>query len=340
MRWLAVVAAGVGLAAGAGGVRAQSAAGFPIEIVAAVAPEGGQGGPVLVGRSGQLYAPGADRVWRRKGAGGVALDVRAALRIPTSASAGAVIAIGDQAPAFRFTGTAWKADLVGNRGSMSLSRGGGVPALAVSRHVYTLEKDAWVRRTSAAKVVTAVWAASATAILIATSDGALARWDGKRLTPVKTGLPATDPIALLLGVQPRQVFARSKSGRWIRIAGASAAAVSIARELDGFEEHAAAIGSDGALLLAGTVGAAGGGKKSVLARAQQNRVAPWQDLAALADGDRFAAVFASGGELTVASRGGAVQVRAAAGSWSAGRVAGDLPPLPSRRRRAGPARSR
>ena len=337
MKRLAVAAAAVALIAGAAGARAQPA-GFPIEIVAAVAPEGGKGAPVLVGRSGQLYAPGADRVWRRKNAGGVARDVVAALRSPTRP--GEVFAAGDQAPLFRFTGAAWKADLVGNRGAVSLSRGGSVPALAVGRHVYTLEKDAWVRRTSAAKVVTAVWAASPTAILVATSDGGLARWDGKRLAPIKTGLPAADPISLLIGGQPRQVFARSRSGRWLRISGASAAAVSIARELEAFEEHAAGIGSDGALLLAGTAGAAGA-RKSVLARAEQTKAVPWQDLAALADGDRFAAVFAAGGDLTVASRGGAVQIRAAAGSWSAGRVAGDLPAAPAARgRRVGPARSR
>jgi hypothetical protein len=332
-----VLAAAVALTAGAAGARAQPA-GFPVEIVAAVAPEGGKGGPVLVGRSGQLYAPGADRVWRRKGAGGVARDVVAALRSPTRPAE--VIAVGDEAPAFRFTGAAWKADIVGNRGAAALSRGGGVPALAVGRHVYTLEKEAWVRRTSVARTATAVWAASPTAILIATSDGALARWDGKRLAPIKTGLPAADPIALLLGAQPRQVFARSKSGRWLRISGTSAAAVAIARELEGFDEHSAGIGEGGALLLAGTAGAAGA-RKSVIARAEQTKAVPWQDLAALADGDRFAAVFAAGGDLTVASRSGAVQVRAAAGGWSAGRVAGELPPAAAARaRRSGPARSR
>ncbi|HEY8146692.1 MAG TPA: hypothetical protein VIG06_28615 [Kofleriaceae bacterium] len=337
MKALGIAAAGLVLVVHAAGARAQAPL-FPVEIAAAVAPEGGKGGPVLVGRSGQLYAPGSDRVWRRKNAGGVALDVRAALRSPTRP--GEVIAVGDDAPPFRFAAGAWTADVVGNRGAATLSRGGGVPALSVGRHVYTLEKDAWVRRTSAAKVATAVWAASPTSILVATSDGALARWDGKRLAPMKTGLPATDPIVLLVGAQPKQVYGKSKAGRWIRIAGTSTAALVLARELDGFDEHAAGIGSDGALLLAGTAGAAGA-TKAVLAHAEQNKVVPWQDLPALADGDRVAVVFAAGGEVTVASRSGAVRVRAAAGTWSEGRVAGELPPAPAvRGRRPGPARSR
>lgn len=330
------MAVGLVLAAPAAARAQGGATSFPVELVAAVAPEGGKGSLVLIGRSGQLYAAGADRVWRRKNAGGVASDLRAAVRSPTRP--GEIIATGDQAPPFRFSGGAWTADLVGNRGSASLGRGGGVPVLAIGRHVYTLEKDAWVRRVSAARVATAVWAASDKSILVATSDGALARWDGKRLAPVKTGLAAGDPIVLLVGNQARLVYGRSKGGRWLRVSGAAVAGLSFARELDGFEEHAAGIGGDGALLVAGTVSAAGA-KKPVLARAEQNRIAPFQDLWPLADGDRFAVVATQGGELLVASRAGSVRVRGAAGAWAEGRVAGDLPPLPKARRVA-PARSR
>jgi hypothetical protein len=78
----------------------------------------------------------------------------------------------------------------------------------------------------------------------------------------------------------------------------------------------------------------------VLARAEQNRVRPWQELAALADGDWFAVVFAQGGEVLVASRAGSVRVRGADGSWSEGRVAGELPAPGARVRRLPPARSR
>jgi hypothetical protein len=318
-------------------IRAERAA-FPVEVVAAIAPEGGKGNPVLVGRSGQLYVAGADRIWRRRGGGGVSADVRAAVRSPTRPAE--VIAAGDQAPLFRFAGSAWNADLVGNRGPTTLARGGGVPALAIGRHVYTFDKDAWVRRVSAGKVVTALWADGPKLILVATGDGALARWDGKRLTPIKTGLVAGDPLVLLVGSQPRQVFGRSKGGRWIRVSGTAAASVALDRALDGFDEQAAGVASDGALLLAGTLPAPGGGRKAVLARGGDSRVAPWQDLWALADGDRFAVVFAQGGELLVASRAGSVRVRSAAGAWSEGRVVGDLPPAGARARRVAPARAR
>lgn len=337
MRALALAACGAALAAAApASARAQAAAGFPVEIVAAVAPEAGKGLPVLVGRSGQLYAAGADRVWRRKGAGGVSADVRAAVRSQTRP--GEIFAAGDQAPAFRFAGGSWTAEPVGNRGAASLGRGI-VPVLSIGRHVFTLEKDAWVRRTSAGKVVTAVWAAGPTAILVATSDGALARWDGKRLAPIRTGLAGGDPIVLLLGAQPRLAYGKSKAGRWIRIAGTGAASLTLGKELTGFDEHAAGIGADGALLVAGTV-PAGGGLKPVLARAEQNRLLPWQDLSALGEGDRFAVVTAAGDELVIASRAGSVRVRSASGAWSEGRVAGDLPPPSGKGRRSGPARSR
>jgi len=345
---LATAVAGFALAAALPGTaraqapaqKAQAAAGFPVEIVAAVAAEGGKGSPVLVGRSGQLYAAGADRVWRRKSAGGVSADVRAAARSPSRP--GEIFAVGDDAPPFRFSGGTWRAELLGNRGSATLARGGGVPALSIGRHVYTLEKDAWVRRTSAGKIATAVWAASPTAILVATSDGALARWDGKRLAPMKTGLAAGDSIVLLVGAQPKLVFGKSRSGRWIRVSGGSVANLALARELDGFEEQAAGIGSDGALLLAGTAPAPGGAKKPLLARVQANKIVPGDDLWALADGDRFAVIHAGGGELLVASRSGSVRVRAAtgAGAWSEGRVAGDLPAPAGKPRRSGPARSR
>ncbi len=329
MRWLLAAAL---LLAAPGTARAQ---GFPVEVVGAVAPEGGKGSLVLVGRSGQLYAAGADRVWRRKSGGGVSVDVRAAVRSPTRPAE--VIAAGDEAPPFRFSGSAWNADPVGNRGSTTLGRGGGVPVLTVGRHVYTLEKDAWVRRVSAAKVATAVWAASATSIFVATSDGALARWDGKRLAPIRTGLAAGDPIVLLLGSQPRQLYGKSKGGRWIKVSGASSVSMAFARELDGFEEQAAGLGGDGALLLAGML-PAGTAKKSVLARAEQNRIAPGGDLWPLAEGDRFAVVAAQGADLLVASRAGSVRVRAAAGAWAEGRVAGELPQ--AKGRRSPPARSR
>jgi hypothetical protein len=303
--------------------RAQQA--FPVEIVCAVGGEG-KAGPVLVGRSGQIYQPGPDRVWRRSGGGGIAIDVRAAARSPS----GELVAAGDQAPPFRFKGAAWHAEPVGNRGSATLSQGAPVPALAIGRHIYTLEKNAWQRRASAAKSVTALWAGTTTTFIAATSDGGLARWDGKRFTPVKTGLAAGDAIATLVGGSSKQVFGRSKAGRWIRVGGG---ALALAKELEGFDEHAAGIGGDGGLLLAGAVAG-----RPVLVRGEKNRLVAAGDLPALASGDRFAVVWAQGGELLVATRGGAVRVRGAAGSWAEGRVAGELPAV--KRTPGAPARSR
>src|SRR4029079_4904639 len=129
----------------------------------------------------------------------------------------------------------------------------------------------------------------------------------------------------LLGNQPRLVFGKSKAGRWIRVNGTSVAPVAFDRALDGFEEHAAGIGGDGALLVAGTL-PAGAAKKPVLVRAEQTRITPWQDLWALAEGDRFAVVAVQSAELLVASRAGSVRVRGSTGAWVDGRGARDVHP--------------
>lgn len=222
-----------------------------------------------------------------------------------------------------------------------MSATGPVPALAVGRHIYTWDKDAWIRRTAGPAKVTAVWAASGTSILVAGADGTLARFDRGRLTPVRTGLPPDDPIALLIGAAPNQVYGRTQGGAWLRIDRAGTARVTLAQELTGFEEQAAGLGPDGALWLAGSVAADAGARRTLLARADKNRLLAADALAAPADGDRYAVVWgtAATGELLVATRAGVLRLRARDGTWTEGHVSGELPSAPVRRG-AGPARAR
>lgn len=320
--------------------RAQS---FPIELVGALAPEkktDGAAAVTLVGRSGQIYAPAGAGVWRRREGGGIALDVTAAVRRPGRPAE--VIAVGGGwAPPFRYAAGTWRAEPLSNRGRTVMSATGPVPALAVGRHIYTWDKDAWTRRTAGPAKVTAVWAASSTSILVAGADGTLTRLDRGRSAPVRTGLPVDDPIVLLIGAAPNQVYGRTQGGAWLRIDRAGTARVTLAQELTGFDEQAAGLGPDGALWLAGSVPADAGARRTVLARADKNRILVAEALAAPADGDRYAVVWgtAATGELLVATRGGALRLRARDGTWTEGRVSGELPPAPARRG-AGPARAR
>ena len=323
-----------------GTARAES---FPVDLVAALAPEkkeDGAAAALLVGRSGQIYVPAGAGLWRRREAGGIAADVTAVIRRPGRPAE--VIAVGSAAPPYRYAGGTWRGEPLSNRGRVVMSATGPVPALAVGRHLYTWERDAWIRRAAGPARTTAIWAASATSLLVAGADGTLARIDRGRSTPVRTGLPVDDPIVLLLGAAPAQVYGRTQSGAWLRIDRAGTARVTLAQELTGFEEQAAGLGPDGALWLAGSVPADAGARRTLLAHADRNRLLAADALAAPADGDRYAVVWGhpATGELLVATRTGALRLRAKDGTWTEGRVSGELPAQPTARRGAGPARAR
>jgi len=300
---------------------------------------------VLVGRSGQLYYPVATSGWQRRGAGGVTVDLSAAVRSRGgSASGDDVLAVGLATPPFRFQNGAWRAEPLPARGPAALTATGAMPVLAVGRHIHILDAGEWVRRVSAPRQVTAAWAAGPRALVVATSDGALARWDGRRLTSLRTPLPAGDPIVHLVGASPAALFGRGRSGSWIRIDRASCALLSRAPELPDFEEQAAGLGPDGALWLGGTVTGSGGARRAVLSRSERNRLVLAAELPALAPGDRVAVILghAPTGELLVATRGGAVRVRNKQGTWAESAASGALPTLTSRGGPAsgGPARTR
>ena len=302
----------------------------PVDLVAALAPDPGAAvaTAVLVGRSGQLYHPVAAGRWQRRTVGGVAVDLRGAVR--SRARADEVLAIGADTPPFRFAGGAWHAEPLSNRGPSALTTTGPLPVLIVGRHIYTLDGGAWVRRASAAHRVTAAWAAGPSDILVAVEGGVVARYNGRRFTPLRSPLSAGQPIVALCGASPAQVYGRGEQGAWIRIDRAGAAAIAPASEVAGFEEHAWGLGPDGALWLAGTA-PAGGGRRALLLRADRNRMVAAADMPALADGDRVVVVLGqpSTGELLIATAAGVVRVRDKKGTWSEGSASSALPPLPS-----------
>jgi hypothetical protein len=317
---------------------------YPVDIIAALppGPGAGLGTAVLVGRSGQLYHAAAAGRWQRRAGGGVAIDLVAAVR--TQPGSDEVIAIGADAPPFRYRAGAWRADPLANRGPALLSADGPLAVLSIGRHIYTLEDGEWKRRASAPHRVTAAWAASATELLVATADGGLARWNGRRFTPVRAPLPADESIVALVGASPAAVFGRAEGGAWIRIDRAGTALVAPAQELASFEQHAWAVGPDASLLLAGAVQASGGARRPILARADRNRLVVAGDLPALPGGDRVAVLLAHAptGEILIATRAGAVRVRDRRGAWHEGSASGVLPAPPPRpgARSGAPARTR
>ncbi|HKE14804.1 MAG TPA: hypothetical protein VKB80_08080 [Kofleriaceae bacterium] len=310
--------------------RAGDPAAAPVDLVAALAPDAGAAvaTAVLVGRSGQLYHPVAPGRWQRRTVGGVAVDLRGAVR--SRARADEVLAIGADTPPFRFAGGAWHAEPLSNRGPTALTATGPLPVLVVGRHVYTLEGGAWVRRASAAHRVTAAWAAGPTDLIVAVEDGRVTRSNGRRFTPLRSPLPAGESIVALCGATPAAVFGRSEKGTWIRIDRSGAVAIAPAGDVPGFEEHAWGPGPDGALWLAGTA-PAGGGRRALLLRADRNRMVAAADIPAVADGDRVVVVLGqpSTGEILIATAAGVVRVRDKKGTWSEGSASSALPPLPS-----------
>ncbi len=335
---LAVLAPPLGAAA-----QAAPAPAAPIDVVAAIPPRGGSGAAatVLVGRAGQVYAPVAPGRWARRTGGGVAVDLRAAVRLgPTDD----VFAVGEDAPAYRFSAGAWRAESLGNRGPAYLATSGPLPALVIGRHVYTLDGTAWHRRASASHRITTAWAASPTSIVLATSDGQLVRWDGRRFATIRSPLPAADPIVDLVGGAPAALYGRARTGAWVRIDRASCARLTLDRSLAGFEEHAAGPGPDGRLLLAGTVPGTGGARRAVLVRAERDRLLLAAELPPVPTGDRVAVVVGlpTTSEVLVATRNGAVRVRGKTGTWAEGLVTAALPapPAGTRRSSGAPAHTR
>ncbi len=121
--------------------QAQSSA-SPVDLVAALPPEpgAGAGAAILVGRSGELYHPVAPGRWQRRGAGGVSVELRGAVRAGPRSDQ--VLAVADETPPFRFDAGAWRAEPLTNRGAAALSATGPLPLLVVGRHVYSLEAGA------------------------------------------------------------------------------------------------------------------------------------------------------------------------------------------------------
>ncbi len=245
---------------------------------------------ILVGAGGEIFGREGG-VWRRRGGGGVAIELA---RVWGEAST-AVWAVGARAPVFRHDGTSWKV-VPGARGGPATLAGPGspLPALAVGKRVYLGTGNGLRVLPQAPGRVTALLARGPGDVL-AVADGALVKLAGARWRPV--AVPAAEPVVELCAAGKRTVGLGSTGGLFTlerdRLRRAS---------MEGFQPHACGA-AGGRVLVSATVGA-------VLEIASSGMM----PLPSLPAGDVIALLpFPAGGELAV-TRDGRVLVRDG-GDW-------------------------
>jgi hypothetical protein len=137
------------------------------KVAAVVGPEGDADvrTAVLVGPSGQVYAGDGKGRWVRTLPGGIAADVTGAARVGTD-----LVVTGISTPMYRFDGSGWSAERVGQNGKTVLGRGP-LAAVAVGKHVFVQNKGKWLRVGSAPGPVTALWASSTKKVFAVTAAG-------------------------------------------------------------------------------------------------------------------------------------------------------------------------
>ncbi len=335
---------------------AQAGAPTRVTIATSVAGKtGGALGTILVGSSGQLYRPDPEAAaWKRDTAGGVAVTVRGALRGP----GGAIVVAGSRTPTFRFSGDAWQAAPLTNRGPIVVGGAGGSAAVAVGRHIYLPRGNRWARIGAAPRPVQVLWAASPSRIYVVDDTGALFTRAGGGFTSINTQLAADDPIVAIAG--DRELYALSRGGTLLRLAGTRAKPVARDPDLANLSPEAIAPAPAGGVYVVGIL--AGPPATRVLARASKGALHRESDLPApeplppivapppasptpapaappvlspapaiAPAAPRFDPVVVvradRAGAIVAATRRGTVIVRRdGAAAWTQTRVSGDLPP--------------
>ncbi len=270
----------------------------------------------LIGPSGQLWEPDGAGSWVRRTEGGVAADVMGATR-----AAGMLVVAGRATPFYRRDGDRWLSMRLGERGRTLIANGPRA-AVAIGRQVFVHTGTAWKRIATAGRPFKALWAASETRVFAGSELGVV------RLVGGGFVAHATTPIvAFGSGATP---WAVTSDGGVLdlttrRVHRPSAAGVAVAASQ-------VTIGADGTAWVLGRTTA---GVALVRLRKGTWTVAPPPPLGA-ADVAVALAVDRAG-RLLVATRGGAVFVGAADGTWMQGTL---TEALPAPHAGPGPARTR
>lgn len=283
-----------------------AAAAARADVLAAIAPAiDDVKKSIPVGPSGQVWEPDGAGTWTRKAEGGVAADVRGAV------IAGKLLVVsGKSAPLYRREAIGWIAMRLGERGR-SIIGSGPRPAIAIGRTIFVWAGASWKRVGRTAANVNALWAASETKIVIAT-EGGLVRFAAGGFAPV----PAA-PVVAGLGTGGPTSWAITSDGGAYEVAS---------RRI-----HRPTVG--GAPMTVALVAAtadsiwAFGSTPAGLALARFHKGA-WTEAVAppiATDDSALALVADTSGALLAVTRGGALHLRAADGTWSAGVRVESLP---------------
>ena len=338
--------------AGANGVRSSGPS------IGAAIPGATLAETILVGPSGQLYRPAGERRWQRSTAGGVAVDVHSAARL----SSGRLMVAGKRSPLYRFESDAWHAHHLSQRGPVLLTAAGGVPILAVGRHLMQWRDGSWQRMAQSRGRLSAVWASSPDRVYAALTRGVLDKWNKGSWQRLQSPLAKGEAVVRFAGRPGRKLYAFSERGAVLDVGARRARAIPVAEELRGLEIHAATVARDGTLWVVGVTRPAQPATeadpaapdpavaptppapaRAVLARRPSRGNQPLalaEPLAGIDANDRISILLTDDtGSLLVATRAGRIHIRDDSGAWTQGQLAETLPtrtPAPS----ASPARTR
>ena len=304
---------------------------YTVDLRAAITTEAGVEATILVGAAGQLYRPSGGDQWRRDAIGGVAVDLRQSI-----ADKDAIYAISAHTPMFRHQRGNWHVAPLPNRGPIVMAAGGGVPSLAVAKHIYLLRKQRWVRLASARRNITALWAASTKRVYIGTSSGEIQRLNGGRWNDVTARLGNDDRVVALLGTGGKQLLAITRDGLVLEVGAKSAKPLPAPADLTGFDIILSCPDRTrgGALLLALTHNSAGE-QRTVLIAADSGKLIVIDEVPPGQPDDGFTVLATDkSGSILVVSQRGAVHLRDPSGNWRVGKVIAE-PPAPTRRPDAG-----
>jgi hypothetical protein len=304
---------------------------YNVDLRAAITADAGIDATILVGSAGQLYRPSGSDQWRREAIGGVAIDLR-----QTIASSDTIYAVAEHTPMFRHRRGSWHVSPLPNRGSIVMGVGGGVPSLAIGKHVYLLRKQKWVRQNSAKRDITALWAASTKRVYVGTASGEIKRLNGRRWNDVTAKLGSGDRVVSLLGIAGKQLLAITRDGLVLEVGATTAKPLVAPANLTGFDIRLSCPGNvhGAALLLAATQSSAGD-QRLVLIAADAGKLTLVDDVDPAREGDEFTILATdSSGAILLASRRGEVRLRDPSGQWRGGVVVA-TPPTPTHKPTAG-----
>lgn len=278
--------------------------------------------PAFIGRGGQIFSPTENGAWRRAHLGGVAANLRAAIRIDND-----IVGAGDSAPLYRFADGVWSAEAIPARGGVVLADDGSAPTLAINNRVYIHNGMRWIKRFRADSDITAVWASSPRRIYFAT-DAGLGRARGRDVRPISCNGDCTN-IHELCGVPGRGLYAVTDDGRLFHVSSSAAREVVPAGELSGFTITAGR-GLDRRVLLAGVIESEGQ-LRGLLVAGKGSRLTAVAMLGPLAADDHPVAIAGTtDGGILVATRRGQVFHVSGSEVTAKGRVSDALPKSPTR----------